>query len=61
MKLIRESLSFERGMNPKDSMGVGKIAQIKSWLYEMEIENYTINPDFTIDVEGVYRQWIYSR
>ena len=55
MKIIRESLSFERGQSPKSSMGVGKIAkiaQIKSWLDEMEVEDYTINDDFTIDVNG---------
>ena len=50
MKLVKESLSFERGQSPKASMGVGKIAQIKAWLDEMEVANYTINDDFTIDV-----------
>ena len=52
MKLVKESLSFERGQSPKFSMGVGKIAQINGWLDKMEVKNYTINDDFTIDVDG---------
>ena len=51
MKLIRQSLSFERGQSPKFSMGVGKIAQIKAWLDEMRVKNYIINDDFTIDIK----------
>ena len=50
--LIKESLNFERGQSPKASMGVGKVALIKAWLDEMGVENYTINPDFNIDVKG---------
>ena len=52
MKLVKESLSFERGQGPKASMGVGKIAQINGWLDKMGVKNYTINNDFTIDVDG---------
>ena len=51
MKLVKESLSFERGQSPKISMGVGKIAQIRAWLDEMGIVDYTINDDLTIDVD----------
>ena len=29
MKLVRESLGFERGQSTKDSMGVGKISFIR--------------------------------
>ena len=52
MKLVKESLSFERGQSPKTSMGVGRIVQIKKWLDHMRIEkeNYTINDDHTIDI-----------
>ena len=53
MKLIKESLSFERGKSPKTSMGIGKIHQIEKWLDEMEIKNYTIDKnDFKIEVFG---------
>ena len=31
-KLVKESLSFERGKSPKDSMGVGMINQIEEWV-----------------------------
>ena len=52
MKLVKESLSFERGQSPKISMGVGIIAKIENWLDHMGVENYTINPDFTINTKG---------
>jgi hypothetical protein len=60
MKLVKESLQplqFQRGLDPKNAMGIGKYAKIKAWLEEMDIENYIINDDFTIDVDGfVYLQ-----
>ena len=52
MKLVRENLSFERTDNPLRNMGIGRRAQIEKWLEEMEVENYTINDDLTIDVNG---------
>ena len=52
MKIVKESLSFERGRSPKASMGIGRSTQIITWLDEMGVENYTINDDFTIDVNG---------
>lgn len=39
MKIVRESLSFERGKDPKKAMGVGLTAQIENWFrdnYERE-------------------------
>jgi len=56
MKIVNEPLyKFEKKSNPLVSLGVGKINQITKWLHEMEIKNYTINDDLTIDVlEDVY-------
>jgi hypothetical protein len=35
-----------------DRMNVGERARIKRWLDEMAIENYTINDDLSVDVDG---------
>jgi Leucine-rich repeat (LRR) protein len=45
-----KTLSFERGLSPKDSMHLGQEVQIKNWLNEMGISNYTIIEDLLIDV-----------
>ena len=50
MKLVRESLKFERSLLPYKKLNIGKITLIKKWLYEMEVKDYTINEDFSIDV-----------
>ena len=34
MKIVRESINFERGQDPKTAMGVGLQAQIDNWLDE---------------------------
>jgi hypothetical protein len=34
------------------NLGIGQEAQIRKWLDEHKIKNYTINPDLTIDVKG---------
>ena len=52
MKLVRENLNFERTDNPFRNLGIGRRAQIEKWLEEMGVENYTINDDLTIDVNG---------
>ena len=54
-KSVHESISFERGINPKQSLGIGDYNLIKKWLDEMRIKHYTINDDMSIDVnmEGV--------
>lgn len=44
MKTLKESLL--------GNANLGRVGQIKQWLDEMEIKNYTINDDFTIDVNG---------
>lgn len=50
--LVRESISFERGADPKNVLGIGEYYLIKKWLDEMRIENYHINDDMTINVIG---------
>ena len=56
MKLVSESLNelynFEKKDNPLDSLGIGKKALIEKWLNEMGVKDYTINNDFTINVDG---------
>jgi hypothetical protein len=47
--LVRESISFQRGIDPKENLGIGKIYSIKKWLDEMKVKNYIINDDMTID------------
>ena len=55
-KLVAESLNevmgFERSNDIKVSLQLGKRHLIIEWLDTMGIENYTINPDWTIDVIG---------
>jgi len=54
MKIVKEHIneSFVNNDNKLNSLGIGKIQLIKNWLDEYDIENYTINDDFTIDVKG---------
>jgi hypothetical protein len=51
MKLVRESLDFERGLDPKQAMNVGKIKLIQDWLEEVNIgvKNFFVNNKFEID------------
>jgi len=51
MKLVRESLDFTRGGDPYSSLQIGKHFLIKKWLDEMNIIDYIINDDLTIDVK----------
>ena len=51
MKLVRENINFERTDNPLRNMSIGRRTQIEKWLEEMEVKNYTINEDLTIDVK----------
>jgi len=53
-KLISENLdkyNFEKKNDPLSSLGIGKRELIKLWLDKMDIQFYTINDDFTIDVK----------
>jgi hypothetical protein len=50
--LVRESISFQKTRDPKKALDVSVHAFIEEWLEEMSIENYIINDDLTIDVNG---------
>jgi hypothetical protein len=52
MKLVRESLlEISQGkLGGLSALGVGIIVPIKKWLESVEIRDYTIKPDMTIDV-----------
>ena len=50
--IVRESISFQRGRDPKAALGVSIRFLIEEWLKEMSVENYIINDDLTIDVNG---------
>jgi len=50
--LVRESISFQRYKDPKRALGVSIRVLIEEWLEEMSVENYVINDDLTIDVNG---------
>ena len=52
-KFIYEELNFTRDKQSSlENLGVGKVSLIKSWLDEMEVTNYIINNDLTIDVNN---------
>src|ERR1035437_9088810 len=44
--------NFKKSEDILTSLGIGSIHCISSWLDEMGIEDYTINDDLTIDVNG---------
>jgi len=56
MNLVVESLNdlykFQKNSNHLDNLGIGKKVIIAKWLNEMQIENYIINDDLTIHVNG---------
>jgi len=48
--IVRESISFQRGVDPKDALGIGKRYLIEQWLDKMGILNKCIiNADLTIN------------
>ena len=49
--LVRESISFTRGNDPKNVLGIGQRYLIEKWLDEMDIEKYIINDDMTINIK----------
>ena len=53
-RYIYESLNemnFERRKDPLGALGIGRRKMIEDWLDEMEIYNYIINDDLTIDID----------
>ena len=49
---LNEVISFTRGEDALSTIGIGQKTLIKKWLDEMEITDYKINSDLSIDVEG---------
>jgi len=51
---IFESIEFERGIEPKQALSLGKKALIKKWFDDLGIPSsqYTINVDLSIKVKG---------
>jgi hypothetical protein len=51
LKKTNESLRFQRGLDPKEAMGIGPKALIKKWFDDLDIppEKYVINTDLSID------------
>ena len=62
MSIVRENINFERGINPRTSMGIGLRPKIEEWLkmYFVKTSNstlksyYEILEDLTIDVFGFF-------
>jgi hypothetical protein len=48
---IFENINFERGMEPKQSMNIGKIKLIQDWMDEVGVgvKNFLVNDKFEID------------
>jgi hypothetical protein len=52
-RYVNEVFNFERSSSdPLKNLSIGKRAPIVKWLDSFGIKNYTINDDFTIDVNG---------
>ena len=54
MNLVKESISFQRGNDPKNVLGIGQRHLIEAWMEEMDITNYFINDDMTIDADRIF-------
>lgn len=54
MRIVRESAyNFNKTGDVKSSLSLGTRALITAWLHEMEIDDYTINEDLTIDGSNI--------
>jgi hypothetical protein len=52
-QFVYENLNFERGVDPKHSMGIGKKALIKKWFEKWAPDaDYEIGPNLSISVGG---------
>ena len=56
-RFVNEVMGFERSDDIKVSLQLGKRVPIVKWLDTMHVNNYTINPDWTIDVNGDVNLW----
>jgi hypothetical protein len=57
---LEESISFQRGGDPKKTLGIGQQSLIEKWIDEMinsrhnvEFKDYKINQNYTIDAKSV--------
>ena len=52
--VLYESIDFERGLEPKQALSLGRRALIKKWFDDLGygLEKYTINADLSIKVKG---------
>jgi hypothetical protein len=50
--IVREYLDFEITGDPKESMRLGMEARISQWLDMMEIKDYDINDDLSVNVRN---------
>ena len=52
-QFVYEKIKFERGKNPKSSLGIGKRAQIERWFKEWAPDaQYVIEDDLSVNVGG---------
>ena len=53
MKLVRENISFQRGVDPKTSLSIGRKALIDEWFKTWAPDvYYTIDSNLNIEVKG---------
>lgn len=50
MKIVKESISFEKSSNIYKNLNIGIRERIEKWLKTFKINNYVIREDYTIDV-----------
>jgi len=53
-KFVYENMRFERGQDPKKSMGIGRKSLIKKWFDDLDVspDDYTIDDKLNIKVGG---------
>jgi len=58
MNLVRENINFERGLDPKEALGIGSRKAIVDWFnsfpFFVSRHNYMINDDLSIDVKDEF-------
>jgi hypothetical protein len=52
MKIVREFLDFDLSGDPMEDMDLGIKARISQWLDMMDIQDYVIKDDLSIDVQN---------
>ena len=50
-KIVKEHITFKRGIEPKQAMNIGMTNTIEDWLKKFSVTRYHINSDLTIDVD----------